>query len=294
MEEHARTIGFIGQGFIGKNYADDFERRGFRVVRYALEEPYRENRALIKTCDIVFIAVPTPTTQQHFDDSTVRSAIEETAPTSIVVIKSTLVPGTTEKLQEAAPDRIILHSPEFLRETTAAYDAAHPERNIIGMPRDTDSHRRAAKQVLDVLPPAQYELVCTAREAEYIKYAGNAFLFWKVMFANIFYDAARADNCEWEVVRQGLGADSRIGPSHLGVLHASGHPGASAGRGAGGHCLIKDFAAFTAHYSDVCPEDTKGQALLRALESKNIELLQSSGKDVALLEGVYGANLTTI
>ena len=55
-------IGFIGQGFIGKNYADDFERRGFEVIRYALEEPYRANKEKIRECDIVFIAVPTPTT----------------------------------------------------------------------------------------------------------------------------------------------------------------------------------------------------------------------------------------
>ncbi|MEY3784652.1 MAG: hypothetical protein RLZZ230_974, partial [Candidatus Parcubacteria bacterium] len=50
-------IGFIGQGFIGKSYADDFENRGFEVVRYALEELYINNKELIKDCDIVFVAV---------------------------------------------------------------------------------------------------------------------------------------------------------------------------------------------------------------------------------------------
>ena len=69
------TIGFIGQGFIGKNYADDFERRGFSVTRYSLEEPYRGNKEKIKECDIVFIAVPTPTTPEGFDDSILRGVL---------------------------------------------------------------------------------------------------------------------------------------------------------------------------------------------------------------------------
>lgn len=288
MDDRTRTIGFIGQGFIGKHYADDFEARGFRVVRYALEEPYLGNREAIKTCGVVFIAVPTPTTRGCFDDSIVRSALNETAPGTIVVIKSTLLPGTTEALQKTLPDRIILHSPEFLRESSAAHDAAHPDRTIIGVPEDTEAHRSAAEVVRTLLPRAPYELVCSSREAEYIKYAGNVFLFWKVLFANICYDAVTAEGADWEVVREALGADPRIGPSHLGVLHASGHPGASSGRGAGGHCLIKDFAAFTEHYKLMCASDTAGQALLGALERKNIELLRTSGKDIELLDQVYG------
>lgn len=284
------TIGFIGQGFIGKNYADDFERRGFTVIRYAMEEPYRGNKDRIQECEIVFIAVPTPTTPEGFDDSIVRSVIAHTKPSSIVVIKSTLAGGTTESLQEAYPDRIILHSPEFLREVTAAHDAANPERNIIGMPADTDSHRMAAKKVLDVLPKAPYELICTSREAEYIKVAGNAYLFMKVLFANLMYDATTAEGCNWEIIRQALGADSRIGPSHLGVTHASGHPGAKPGRGAGGHCLIKDFAALRMQYEKVFPQDVDGIVALRALEKKNIDLLMESEKDLDLLKGVYGEN----
>jgi len=57
-----KIIGFIGQGWIGKNYADDFEKRGYETVRYSLEKPYVDNKEKIKDCDLVFIAVPTPTT----------------------------------------------------------------------------------------------------------------------------------------------------------------------------------------------------------------------------------------
>jgi len=287
-------IGFIGQGFIGKSYADDFERRGFAVVRYALEEQYKNNKEQLSQCPIVFIAVPTPTTPHGFDYSVVKAVLANVPPTGIAVIKSTLAGGTTEMLQDLYPDRIIMHSPEFLREATAAHDAANPERNIIGIPKDTDSHRAAARKVLDVLPKAQYELVCTAREAEYIKVAGNAFLFWKVLFANVMYDITEQEGCNWEIVRQALGSDSRIGPSHLGVVHQSGHPGAAPGRGAGGHCFIKDFAALRMRYEKIFPDDAAGIRILRALECKNISLLADSGKDLDLLQGVYGENIKSV
>jgi predicted dinucleotide-binding enzyme len=55
-------IGFIGQGWIGRHYADEFESRMYDVVRYSLEEQYIGNKDRISTCTVVFIAVPTPTT----------------------------------------------------------------------------------------------------------------------------------------------------------------------------------------------------------------------------------------
>ena len=66
------TIGFIGQGWIGKHYADEFQARMYDVIRYSLEEPYIQNKERIKECEVVFIAVPTPTTPEGFDDSIVR------------------------------------------------------------------------------------------------------------------------------------------------------------------------------------------------------------------------------
>ncbi len=280
------TIGFIGQGFIGKNYADDFERRGYSVLRYALEEPYVGNKDRIKECDIVFIAVPTPTTPDGYDDSIVRSAAALARPGASIVIKSTMLPGTTESIQKAYSDRIIMHSPEFLRVTQAARDAAFPDRNIIGI---TDTvHKAAAETVLALLPAAHYKIICTAREAEYIKYAGNLFLYMKVMFANLMYEIAEKEGCDFDVIKNTIAADPRIGPSHLDVLHASGHVGSKPGRGAGGLCFIKDVAAFRELYEKLLPEDKAGASILRALECKNVNLLTESQKDLDLLRGVYG------
>ena len=280
------NIGFIGQGFIGKSYADDMERRGHAVVRYALEEPYVRNKDRIRACDMVFIAVPTPTTPKGFDYSVVASALTLVGAGKTAVIKSTILPGTTAKLQKKFPTLFVMHSPEFLVLKQAAEDAARPLRNIIGIPRDTAAFRTKARQVLEVLPKAPFELVCGAKEAELIKYSGNFFLYLKVLYANLMYEAAQAIGADYEVVRAAVAADPRIGPSHLSVLHDSGHKGAKKGRGAGGVCFIKDVAALAEFYRATV-KNKKGAALIDAAIAKNIELLRASKKDLDLLRGVY-------
>lgn len=277
------TIGFIGQGFIGKNYADEFEERGFSVVRYALEAPYNENKESLKTCSVVFIAVPTPTTPRGFDYSIIQKVLPLITKGSSVVIKSTLLPGTTELLQAEFPDLFIFHSPEFLREVTAAHDARHPDRNIIGTPVVNATYEEKAKFVLSLLPQAPYEKVCTSREAELIKYMGNGFLTTKVIFVNMMYDLAEKLGADWITVAEAFSNDPRIGKSHLNPIHQS-------GRGAGGHCFIKDFEALLQLYQKEIG-DQRGNEVLTALRNKNKDLLVSSGKDLDLLEGIYGKNM---
>ena len=273
-------IGFIGQGWIGKNYADDFKNRGYSVVRYAKEKPYDINKDKIAKCDIVFIAVPTPTTPEGFDDSTLRKVIKLVGKGKTAVIKSTVLPGTTESIQKENPNIFIFHSPEFLTEATAAYDAGNPNRNIIGVSQETKETRKKAQEVLAVLPFAPYSLVCQAREAEFVKYGGNNWFYVKVVFINMLYDLVKEQGVRWEVIRDAMSADPRIGRTHLDPIHKS-------GRGAGGHCFIKDFAVFKSLYSDDVG-DSLGNEMLSALENKNIELLKNSQKDLDLLEGVYG------
>ncbi len=275
-----KTIGFIGQGWIGRHYADDFETRGYTVVRYALEEPYIQNKEAIKDCDITFIAVPTPTTTAGFDDSALQNALEHIGVGKIAVIKSTTIPGVVEALQQSFPDIIVLHSPEFLVEKTAAFDAAHPKRNLIGIPSDTAAYHAAAEAVLAVLPPAPYQKVMTARESELVKYAGNCFLYTKVIFMNLLHDVVVKNGADFETIREAMVHDPRIGESHTKPVHDS-------GRGAGGHCFIKDFEAFRRYYIDTVGDD-HAAAALTAMAVYNNFLLTSSGKDLDLLAGVYG------
>jgi UDPglucose 6-dehydrogenase len=273
-------IGFVGQGWIGKNYANDFEARGYDVTRYSLETEYIGNKDKIKDCDIVFIAVPTPTTPEGFDYSAVLSALTLVGKGKTAVIKSTLLPGTTEKIQEEVKDVFVLCSPEFLVEKTAAFDAANPNRNIIGIPKEIDEYREKANDVLSVLPNAPYNVVIRSRDAEFVKYAGNCYLFTKVIFMNIFYDLVTEMGGDWDKVREAFIHDPRIGESHTSPVHSS-------GRGAGGHCFIKDFEAFRMLY-DTLVKDSYGSNVMEALAEKNIQLLKDSNKDIDLLTGVYG------
>jgi len=273
-------IGFIGQGFIGKNYADDFEMRGHSVVRYSLEEPHINNKEKIADCDIVFIAVNANTTQNGFDDSNIRSGLSIVGKGKVVVIKSTLPPGMTKKFQEDFPGITILFSPEFLSEVTAAHDAANPFSNIVGLPVEDEIHRLAATQVHEVLPAAPFALTCDSDEAEIVKYAHNVAGFFQVVAFNLMYDVAKNLGHDWENIKKALTADPFINKSYINPVHKT-------GRGAVGHCFIKDLAAFADVYEKLV-NDKEGVAVLRALESKNIKLLRDSNKDIDLLSGVYG------
>lgn len=285
-------IGFVGQGFIGKNYADDFERRGYSVIRYSLEEAYRANKEKIRECDIVFVAVPTPTTEGGFDFSIVEEGIGLVGKGKIAVIKSTILPGTTKTLQERNSDVVLLYSPEFLSEKTAAEDAAHPFSNIVGISIDDEIHRSAAESVHAILPKALYQKTCMSTEAELIKYSHNLNGYFQILLSNILFDTAEKLGVHWDVVEDALKHDPLISNRYIKPVHQSGHPGAKPGRGAGGHCFIKDFAAFRELYVKLNPADERGKAVLTSLEQKNIALLQESGKDLDLLKGVYGENIS--
>jgi nucleotide sugar dehydrogenase len=277
-----KKIGFIGQGWIGKNYADNFEDRGFEVVRYAQEEKYQENIEKIKECDIVFIAVPTPTTEKGFDSSILKRAIKLVGSQKIAVIKSTILHGTTESIQKENPDIYVLHAPEFLTRHTARYNVDKPDRNIIGVPKNNSIHKKKAEEIMAILPKAPHQIICTARNAELIKYAGNCFFYFKNIFFNMLYDLTLKSGCDWETVRKIIIADPRIGDTHT-------EPVNKGGRGAGGDCLIKDFVAFYDLYKKIVG-DEKGIKILESIQDKNIELLIESGKDLDLLVGVYGRN----
>jgi UDPglucose 6-dehydrogenase len=282
------TIGFIGQGFIGKHMADDFAERGYNVVRYALEPEYADNQAAIATCNIVFIAVPTPTTPDGFDVSALETVLSLVGTGNVAVIKSTILPGTTSRLQALFPDITIMHSPEFLREKQAAEDTKQPKRTIIGVTKKTDELLEKATAIQAVLPTAPYSLICSAEEAELIKYGGNTFLAMKVIYMNMLHEMSEAFGVDYAVVAGAMAADPRIGSSHMQVIDSSGHAGAIPGRGAGGHCFPKDLAALRESYEAVV-QDAAGTTLLRALETKNNALLRDSQKDLDLLEGIYGS-----
>lgn len=280
INKNKLKIGFIGQGFIGKNYANDFKNRGYEVIGYSQEKEYAGNKDKIKQCDIVFVAVPTPTTLEGFDGSIVRKVIKLVGKGKIAVIKSTILPGMTELIQKENPNIFVLHSPEFLSEITALNDAAYPKRNIVGIPIDNNEYRKKAKQVMGVLAKAPYNKICSTRESELVKYGRNCLGYVKIIFTNLLYDLAKELGADWEVIREVMSADPDTGPTYMNPIHKT-------GRGAGGHCFIKDFSAFIELYKKIT-NDPLGLNVLKSIEEKNISLLEKTNKDLDILCEVYG------
>lgn len=275
-------IGCIGQGFVGKNIADNYENRGFDVVRYSLESEYCGNKHAIKNCDIVFIAVPTPTTPEGFDASVVESVLGLIGAGSVAVIKSTVLPGTTARLQKQFSDIVLLFSPEFLCESTAAHDVANPIINIVGTPSNTIRYKKAADSVISTFPNSAHNFVVSAESAELFKYAHNLNGYFRVILANLLFDVSEEVAADWGEVKSLMDSDPMMSPYYNNPVHKG-------GRGAGGNCFIKDMAAFRSFYQDLIG-DSKGVQVFSAMEAKNIELLNLTQKDQHLVNLVYGDN----
>lgn len=271
-------IGIIGTGWVGSSYLKAFKTIGYDPICYSLDPQFIDNKKKIEHCDIVLIAVPTPTTSTGFDDAILRDVMSLVGKDKIAVIKSTVLPGTTDSIQSENPEIIVIHSPEFLSMATAEYDAINPKRNIIGLPVSNEKYQEAAQYLIEIFPKAPFDIICTASEAEVIKYAHNCGGYLRIVFNNILYDISQKFGAQWEPIKNAMLADPDNAHGYLDPVHKN-------GRGAGGPCFIKDFAAFTRFYKGL--EDDLGFNILTALENKNISLLMDSKKDIDIINSLY-------
>ncbi|MBU1015361.1 hypothetical protein KKI17_02905 [Patescibacteria group bacterium] len=262
--ENAR-IGIIGVGMIGGALQSYFKQKG--IIPLAFDPPKGIGSAKeLNQADVVFVCVPTPFRKEvGFDPSFVQGALKDLTGEKVVVIKSTVLPGTTEELQKQFFQHRLLFNPEFLVEENALEGMLHPERQIVGY---TEKSRDIAETVMRMLPKASYEKVVPSREAEMVKYFGNAFLAVKVIFGNQMYELCQKLGVDYDNVRDAASADPRIGPSHLDVFHGG-------YRGYGGKCLVKDMRALL-HFAERQGVDLG--LLLKAEEINNL-LLQAQGID---------------
>ncbi|MCL5666526.1 MAG: hypothetical protein M1383_02040 [Patescibacteria group bacterium] len=258
-----KKIGIMGLGFVGGALMRYFKTRPVSLFLY---DKYKKIGSVeeVNKADIVFICVPTPFLDgKGFDLSAVKDAIGELQGAKIVVIKSTILPGTTENLQKTFPRHKFLFNPEFLREVSPYEDLIRPDRQILGSTKESQA---AAKEVMGLLPKAPFEKIMPATEAETVKYMANSFLALKVVFANEFYDICKEIGIDYALVKEAVVKDPRIGDSHFDV----GHGGY---RGYGGSCFPKDVNAILQ-----LAEDKKVRvSLLNAMRKANKELLEESG-----------------
>ncbi|MDO8467216.1 MAG: hypothetical protein Q7S83_03710 [bacterium] len=242
-------LGVIGVGWVGaqlKRYFEEFKgyKTGVDLVTYDIDPAKCVGN--INDAEVIFVVVPTPRSPKDgsCDTSIVENAVSKVQGSKIIVVKSTIPPGTTARLQKQYPNHKFLFNPEFLSEKTAWHDMLNPDRQIVGF---TEQSMEAAGLVLSLLPKAPFmspwgistykHTRISATEAEMIKYAGNVYFAQKVNWANALAKASEKLGADYENVRQGMSADHRIGDSHLDVIHGG-------YRGFGGYCFPKDLSAF--------------------------------------------------
>jgi len=270
-------IWFIGTGFIGGNMAKNFKERWFEIAQYSLEKEYKDNLKDVQACDIVFVAVPTPTKNRKFVRSVLESALENTVAGQKIVIKSTVLCGTTDYFQEKYPDRYFFHSAEFLTERNAKGDVDKPSRNIVWF---TELSKPFAPDIMNILPEATNgNIYCTAKESEMWKYASNFLLTAKILMANLIYDCCEKYGVDYENVKNIAGKDDRIWPAHLQVVFEW-------GRWANGHCFPKDMASFHEMYGDPGEAAWYWSLLLEAMEIYNAKLNIDTNKQVDIIKDV--------
>ncbi len=230
-------VGIIGLGYVGGTLGYWFEKRRKPKVDLFLYDKYKKIGSVeeVNKADIIFISVPTPYNKKGgYDDSAILESFRNLKTPKIVVLKSTIIPGSTERFQKKFPKHKVLFNPEFLRARTAKTDFIKPERQLVGYTRRS---RSLAKKILNLLPRAPFTRIMRATEAEMVKYFSNSFLATKVVFANQIYDLCARLGLDYDSVKEAAVADSRIGRSHLDIFHF-GYRGYSEG------CFPKDVKAF--------------------------------------------------
>jgi nucleotide sugar dehydrogenase len=180
-------IAVIGCGFVGGATLRWFQETNQDVVAH---DPPKGLVADLARADTFFVCVPTPYVAAGHDTSIVESVAAEIPGNKTVVIKSTVLPGTTDALQKQFPQHRVLFCPEFLRERHAYDDFAHPDRQVVGI-TSTDQLPEARK-LLSILPIAARTSIVHARVAEMTKYFSNCYLSMRVTFANQMADLCGA------------------------------------------------------------------------------------------------------
>lgn len=250
-------IGIIGIGMVGGALKKYFNNKGKRPLIY---DKYKKLGSIeqINKADIIFICVPTPfKPNKGFDLSIIENVCKKIKGEKIIVIKSTVIPGTTEFLQKKHSQHRFLFNPEFLTESTSDADMKYPDRQIIGY---TKKSYNIAQDIMHLLPVAPFERIMPSKEAEIIKYFSNTWFACKVVFANQIYDLCQKICADYDLIKEAALADKKIGRGHLEVMH-KGY------RGYGGKCLPKDMKSFI-QFADSIGVDLKLHKIAEEINKK--------------------------
>jgi len=271
------TIGIVGQGFVGTAIREGLKKH-YRLETYdkfiSDKSTCKNLEELCSKVTMVFTCLPTPMRPDGSCDLSILEdtvhRIDELNLQNIVIIKSTVIPGTTSRLNKECKNIDIVFNPEFLTEANFIEDFKNQNRIIIGGPRPaTTLVKNMFRKVFQ-----EAAIVKTgSNTAESVKYFTNCFLATKVSFANEFKEICDQIDVDYDKVVEYALYDKRIGVTHFST------PGPDGRGGFGGSCFPKDLNAliYFAKMVGVNPHVMSG------VWAKNLEVRPE--KDWELLKG---------
>lgn len=241
-----RIIGVVGCGIVGGNTARLFEEKASETVTVLKYDKYKTGEwvtmaELVDRSEIIFVCLPTPMKDNgSIDLEYVHGTLSEIdhyigrkeKPDRIIVIRSTIIPGSTKMLRQMFPQLDIAVVPEFLTESNPWKDTLNATRIVIGTP-DYFSYLKVESLFRLAYGSSVDYIAMSATEAEMYKYACNYFLAMSVLAANELYNICQAFDIDYESIQQYLKYDRRIG-SFTQV------PGPDGDWGIGGKCVKGD------------------------------------------------------
>tara|TARA_A100001011_G_scaffold70240_1_gene71859 strand:- start:38454 stop:39317 length:864 start_codon:yes stop_codon:yes gene_type:complete len=242
-----KNIGIVGRGFVGSAVEFGFGAQtgcDWATLRVHDKDPLKSLHSLEETVnesEFIFVSVPTPSNHDNsinvdiiykvFEDINQVNRRDD----NIFLLRSTVVPGTCQKLAEKYPKLNIVFNPEFLTERSAKFDFINQSRYVIG--GDKKSSEKVGKLFRKRFGESIAIIETNFNTAEMIKYMCNCFFATKVSFLNEMRLVADKSGVDWDIAVEGFVRDGRIGHSHLQV------PGPDGRWGFGGSCFPKDVRA---------------------------------------------------
>ena len=241
-------IGIIGLGLVGKAIRHGFARIGHDIAGYDIALPETTLKDALSG-EVVFVCVPTPSASDGSCDTSivenVIGQINDAGYPGLVAIKSTVEPGTTDKLIKRYPRLRLAFCPEFLREKATFTDFVEQhDVCVIGTYNIEDFE--LLKRVHDPLP--QNYAHVTPLEAEFAKYFLNVFNALRIVYANQFYDVCQATGADYQKIKNAITKHRVVPPVYLDCNEKF--------RGFGGACLPKDTNAFAQFAKKVLGSDS--------------------------------------
>lgn len=259
------SVSVIGVGFVGGAMKKSFEMKGQTVYAY---DKFKELDSFEKCLEtpIMFLCLPTLFNEHtnEYDKEPMHETCEKLVNANyegLVVIKSTVEPGTTENFSLKYPSLKFVHNPEFLTAATAFEDFHNQSHIVLGKgPNVTDEDMEPLVKLYEDLYPTAEMSLCSCTESESMKSFVNCFYAVKVQFFNELYLTCKANGCDYNMVKELMLKNKWINPMHTNV------PGPDGQLSYGGYCFPKDTNALLQHMKN---HDVPHEVLAATISERN-------------------------